>query len=430
MRNSPVLCRLKFFASGLAVICGLAFLPCQRSVAFQLVVLDFDTFTDGTSDDGKDHVYTPAERDAIVTILNEKFAPYPVAFTDVEPTTGLFSKVYFNSGLAGAGDVDFQNKKKIDDASIHIPKLLETATLTAPFDSTTEIIPASVNIAAHETLHLLGTRHHDSYLPIGTGVPSTFVGSGYVPVFPGPAAAMLSSKEFNSLTTSIGFSAAKLLDPDLFIGPRSAVKLLHEEFLDLDVDSADANLATDPQPLELKTIPIPNPLPGDPVFGDAEFFADVVIVEEASIEVADGTTEGVESDYYEFYAEAGDIMHIEVMSDILDFRLSPTFDAMVALLDPAAALAPVPWFTGSAVSFDERETDSDAFLWDVTIPAPGTYVIEVTHDFVPSLSDGRKYGEYEMLVYRLRAHRVPEPGTAGLLVLFSCLVMGRVYRKF
>ena len=153
---------------------------------------------------------------AIVGMLNDKFAAYPVTFTDVappldEPPFGLYSKVYFNVGLSDAGDVDFQNTKKIDDASIHIPKLLEIAGLMAPF-APPDVVIASVNIAAHEMLHLLGTRHHDSYLPLGGGVPAPFVGAGYTPAFPGPAAAMLSGKEFNSLTGSLGFSAAKLGD--------------------------------------------------------------------------------------------------------------------------------------------------------------------------------------------------------------------------
>ncbi len=389
--------------------------------AAQLVYLDFDTFTDGVSDDGKDYMYSAMERTAIVDILSDKFAAYPVTFTDAAPAVGPFSTVYFNVGLSEADEVDFQNTEKSDAARVHIPKLMEVAGLSEPFLAP-EVTIASVNIAAHETLHLLGTRHHDSYLPIGGGVPSPAVGGGYTPPFPGPPAAFLSDKEFNSLTTSISFTAAKLLDPDLFIGPRSAVKLLHEEFVDLDADSADENDGLAPQALELKTIPIPNPFVGDPTLGSLEIFADVAIVEEASIEMSDFLPVP-ESDYYSIFAEAGDVLHIEVLSEIIDYRLSP-FDATVVLVDPAAGFAPVPWFAGAAISFDERET-SDAFLWDVTIPAAGTYVIEVTHDFAPGTSDGRMLGDYEMLVYRLRAVVVPEPRSAWLAALATGLLLFR-----
>ncbi len=397
--------------------------------AAQLVVLDFDSFTDATSDGGKDYVYSAGERTAIVDLLNEKFGPYPVAFTDTAPPPtappfGLFSNVYFNVGLSSAGDIDFQNKKKIDDAEVHIPKLLEIAGLTAPFASE-DVIIASTNIAAHETLHLLGTRHHDSFLPIGEGAPSPFVAGGFDPPFPGPAGAALTSKEFNSLTTSIGFSASKLLDPGLFVGPRSAVKLLLDEFTDVDVDSDDANAIFSPQPLPLKTIPIPNPLPPSDPFSVAKIFADVVVVEEASIELSNPPLPPFpESDYYEVFAEAGDIIHVEVLSEILDFRLGDTLDTQVAVLDPALGYAPVPWFTGSAINDDERES-SDSLIFDLEIPTTGTYVIEV---FPGDDATGPEtaLGEYELLVYRIKVS-IPEPSTLAIAALggMPVVVFGR-----
>ena len=378
-----------------------------RTDAAQLVVLDFDFFTDDISDDGKDHFYTPAERGAIVSTLNAKFSGFPVAFTDIDPGVGLYSKVYFNVGLSDAGDVDFQNTKKIDDASIHIPKLLEIAGLTAPF-APADVTVASVNIAAHETLHLLGTRHHDSFLPIGGGVPTPFIGSGFDPDFPGPAAATLTGKEFNSLTTSIGFSAPKLLDPTLFIGPRSGVKLLLDEFLDLDVDSADANDIMAPQMLTLKTIPIPNKMPAAPGDPEIVFFADVAVVEEGFIEPSDPPFgPAPEGDYYSFFASEGDIMHIEVLSSILDYRLGDTVNTKVAVLDPSLAYSPVPWFTSTAINDDERES-TDSLIFDLAMPSTGMFVIEV----FSGPPDG--LGEYEMLVYRLHAVVVPEPNAAVL----------------
>ncbi len=378
--------------------------------AAQLVVLDFDSFTDGVSDDGKDYVYSPAERTAIVALLNEKFAAYPVSFTDLDPGIGLFSKVYFNVGLADAGDIDFQNTKKIDDASIHIPKLLEIAGLSAPY-SPADVTIASVNIAAHETLHLLGARHHDSFLPLGGGVPSSGIGAGFEPDFPGPAMATLTGKELMSLTTSIGFSAGKLLAPDLFIGPRTGLKLMLDTFTDVDIDSADANDILMPQPLMLTTIPLPNTMPHPPGSPEVLFFADVVVVEEGSITPFDPPLPPIPAgDYYEFFAKEGDLIHIEVLSRILDYRLGDTFDTKVAVLDPTAAYSPVPWHSGPAINDDERES-TDSFLHDLIIPKTGFYVIEVFSTTGPGKD---VFGEYEMLVYRINAVVVPEPTTAGL----------------
>jgi hypothetical protein len=396
-------------------------LPAAR--AEQVVHLDFDFFTDTTSDDGKDYFYSVPERIAIVDTLNTKFMAFPVTFTLVEPT-GLFSTVYFNTGLSDAGDVDFQNTKKLDDASVHIPKMMEIATLMPPF-APPDVVTASVNVTAHEVLHLLGTRHHDSFLPIGSGVPTPSVKDDFEPDFPGGAGASLTAKEFNSLTLGLGFSSGKLLDPDLFIGPRSAVKLLHDTFTDVDVDSDDANDILDPQPLTLKTVPIPFTLPRDPMEPEIILTADIAIVEEASITLADPPFDfGPESDYYSFFAKAGDLIHIEVMSKILDYRFSDLMDPVVAILDPAAAYSPVLYFGEPAINDDERES-SDSFLFDVPIPATGTYVIEV---FPGSSIPSAALGEYEMLVYRINSRVVPEPSSAVLLLLAAATGVG--FRRF
>lgn len=371
----------------------------------QTIFLDYDTFTD-TGADPDDHVYSAGERTIIADTLNDKFAEYPVTFTNTAPTSGLFSTVFFNAGL-GSGDIDFQNKKMSDTATLHAPKLLEIAGVPIGTATSTEVVAASINIGAHESLHILGTRHHDAFLPIGTGVSPGTGGSDWVPDFPGPEGAFLTGKEFNSLTASLGlFSYSSLTDPDMFIGPRSAVKLLHDTFVDLDVDSTDANVIFAPQPLSFETIPIPNPLPPSDPFSGLEIFADVVIVEEASIEMlfdTGGTPLGPESDYYGIDAAAGDVITIEVISELGD---GDPFDTVVALLDPTTGFSPVPWYTDGALNNDERES-TDSLLLDVTIPADGSYVIEVFSSAGPDM-----FGDYEMLVYRF--HAIPEPSTLVL----------------
>ena len=247
------------------------------------------------------------------------------------------------------------------------------------------------------------------------------------PPFPGGAGASLTAKEFNSLTLGLGFIAGKLLDPGLFIGPRSAVKLLHDTFTDVDVDSTDANDIFDPQPLTLKTIPLPFTLPHDPMDPEVVLTADVAIVEEGTITLADPPFEfGPEGDYYSFFAKAGDLMHIEVMSKILDYRFSDLMDPAVAILDPTAGYSPVPFFASTAINDDERES-TDSFLFDVPIPATGSYVIEV---FPGSSIPADALGEYEMLVYRINATVVPEPSAAVLFLLAAATGAGLRRRLF
>ena len=392
------------FAITVAIIMAISVTCSPTHASFpQTVFLDYDAFTD-TIDDSADHVYTASERTAILDTLNDKFADYPVTFTNTAPVSGLFSTLFYNVGLS-RGAIDFQNKKMSDTAEVHAPKLLDIAGIPLGTATSSEVVQASINIGAHETLHILGTRHHDAFLPVGSGVTPGTGGGDWTPEYTGPEDAFLTSKEFNSLTMSLGnFSEATILDPDLFVGPRSAVKLLHDTFVDLDVDSDDENVIFDPQPLPLKTIPLPNPLPpGDP-FASFDLFADMVIVEEASIEMffSEGTPVGPESDYYLIDATEGDIFTVEVISSL---GPDTTFDTSVAVLDPAAGYTPVPWWP-DAVNDNERES-TDSLIQDVIIPADGPYVIEVYTPY-GSLEE---FGDYEMLVYRLYA--TPGPTLLG-----------------
>jgi hypothetical protein len=134
----------------------------------QTVFLDYDAFTD-TGADPADHVYTAGERIAVVDTLNDKFSLFPVSFTNTKPVSGLYSTVFFNAGL-GSGSIDFQNKKMSDTATVHAPKLLDIAGITLGTATPTEVVQASINTGAHETLHILGTRHHDAFLPVLAGV--------------------------------------------------------------------------------------------------------------------------------------------------------------------------------------------------------------------------------------------------------------------
>jgi len=396
-------------------------LACSSALAGfpQTVLLDYDTYTD-VGGDPADYLYSPPERSAIVDTLNDKFAAYPVTFTNTAPSSGPYSTVFFNKGLS-FGEIDFQNKKMSDIAELHAPKLLEVAGIPLGTATPSEVVQTSINIGAHETLHILGTRHHDAFLPIGAGVSPGTGGTDWDPAYTGPEDAFLTGMEFNSLSTSVGgFSAATILDPDLFIGPRSAVKLLHDTFVDLDVDSDDENDIFTPQLLPLKTIPLPNPLPPGTPFADFELFADVAIVEDASIEMhldSAGDPMHPESDYYAIDAAAGDFITVEVISAL---GSDDFLDTALAILDPLSGFAPVPWWASSAVNDNERES-SDSLLLDVEIPFDGSYIVEVYTPF----GSLEPLGDYEMLVYRLRAEAVPEPATLLLALLGLTLLACR-----
>ena len=65
-----------------------------------------------------------------------------------------------------------------DTAEVHAPKLLEIAGVPPETATSNEVVQVSINIGDHETLHILGTRHHDAFLPIGAGVSPGSGGGG------------------------------------------------------------------------------------------------------------------------------------------------------------------------------------------------------------------------------------------------------------
>jgi len=103
-----------------------------------------------------------------------------------------------------------------------------------------------------------------------------------------------------SLTTSVGFSAPKLLDPVLVLGPRSTAKLMMASPpVDFDVGETGGfhNEFGSPQVLELKTVELVTKLPDGLPGSDLEHFADLVVVDEASLDMG---SSGPESDYHAF----------------------------------------------------------------------------------------------------------------------------------
>lgn len=216
--------------------------------------------------------------------LNTIFAPFSVTFS-ATPPGGLCSTVSLNTGLSSPSGIDFQNKKKSGPATIHAPKNLEVIGILAPTPA--EVVLAAINLTAHEVGHLQGAAHHDSFIPVGAGVASPGFLGDFIPPYPGPAGAVLTGKEILGLTTAVEFNAGNLLASDLFFGPRSAAKILMGSVTAVDVDVGETaswhHDVGSPQALTLKRMEIPNMYPpGEPLFGDT-LFADMAIVEEATL---------------------------------------------------------------------------------------------------------------------------------------------------
>lgn len=386
---------LSFSALNLVAILFVLLMVCGSSpveAIDQWYVFDF------SDNGGSVHSYSPFEEDEVVAGVASMYAPFGrMKFTkdpaDV-PFGMSYSPVRLNSTAIGTSSgIDFRNKGFIDSADVNALDGLAFAGIPTP--TPTEIVKASVNLAAHEIGHLEGLQHFDSWGPIGTGLPSGGLATSFDPDYPGPAAASLSSSHVMSLTTASAGAGLGAIASDLSISPRSATKLA----FNADGDVFSESVIADPSyaghgamplaaPLPMKTIGVPNTaLPSDPAFGKLIFADQIVVVGEI---VDDGSTGATEADYYSFGASAGQFLQVQVLSDTIDDG-PEVFDAKVAIFDAAAPGTPL--YFGMAADNDQGiELEfTDPQILDLPIGGSGEYLVEV-------FGTPGETGDYELFV--------------------------------
>ncbi len=347
----------------------------------QWVLLDFDTETDGT-----EHVYTQAERDAIQTRIaadyhgpDEQNPWFHVNLTQnlndipsVLRTTGQYVTEYFNRTPSfnrpggEASELDFRNTNLGGTASIQINGL--TGGANQPATTSDNIIALASKIGAHELAHLMGVRHSDAFGPIGYGLHAPPGNDSFKPTFGGAEGAFESFNHLIGSPATVGSDRFNDLN-DLYFGEREAVKLSFAErgTVVAEQGAAHGNIAS-AQPLTLATLTVPTTDKG--VNAGSTF--DVAALSVTGHIGLSGTHS--ESDFYSFSGRRGDIMNLEVLSVALAPRAGGTIDSILRLYDSAGNL--VPYYGGQAVNDDQFEP-TDSLLFDVMLPADGTYYIEV-----------------------------------------------------
>ena len=118
------------------------------ALAQQVVLLDFDTGTDGSI------TYTSEMRDDIEALMEGHYADFDVTFTQTTPASGPYSTLVFNSGGAGglASKIDFRNQDPNDTAVINVDGLMGVST-TAEIVSATAIIQDEASGTATRMVH-------------------------------------------------------------------------------------------------------------------------------------------------------------------------------------------------------------------------------------------------------------------------------------
>ncbi len=333
--------------------------------AQQVVLLDFDTGTDGNIN------YTQAMRDDIQDLAEGHYADFNLSFTQTTPASGDFSTLFFNSGNPGglASKLDFRNQDMSDTAVINVDGFGLT--------TTADIVSATAIIGSHELGHLLGLRHGDSYGPPGFGLPTSRVPgqASYNPNYPGPENADEFDDHLMASPASVGSSLADVLTPS-WLSERSATKLANNE----------QGSVQDEGPLIFDSLNVPNTI----VSGDN---AGLVFVVDSFVGDGDVSTAG-ELDQFTFEGSAGDLFTFEVISRIINDRVVDVLNPMITVIDPDDM--DIDYYGTTPASNDDEFETSDSIIIDLVLPKDGTYTIEVEASDPP----GTDTGQYELLGYR------------------------------
>jgi Ca2+-binding RTX toxin-like protein len=150
------------------------------------------------------------------------------------------------------------------------------------------------------------------------------------------------------------------------------------------------------QPIALAPLAVPNTLGGGLNAKKTFAVAALDVVGAIGIDPATGASE---SDYYSLTGRRGDLFNIEVLSQTLSRLGDNTIDPIVRVYDAAHGL--VAYFDAGAAN-DDAPVTTDAAIVDLTLPADGTYFIEVD-TFASAVVPDVDTGQYELFVYRFDA---------------------------
>src|SRR5439155_7695576 len=105
-----------------------------------------------------------------------------------------------------SNEIDFRNQSRAGLVSVQINGILGGAAQGQADPTFTNIVNSSANLAAHETGHLLGLRHADSFAPISLGVHNPPGILAYDPAYPGPAAAFETNRDIMASNGATGMT--------------------------------------------------------------------------------------------------------------------------------------------------------------------------------------------------------------------------------
>lgn len=359
-----------------------------------------------------DHVYTQEERDNIQAGIEADYADFNFLFTQTEPQFGDFTTITLAQNdapadcsqgsnisiTAGGGlsvlfgraeEIDFGNRNKSNTAfaDVSVWEFLGQFRDGLFFEAFANVdvagdfggdINAAISFAvenqgantgAHELGHTLGLRHQNSFGAPGDGLPNTGAVSpfDFVPVFEGPSEADETILHTMASGASVGLPFDGGVNLNRFFSERSATRLAINENLSRLTIDGDRRAASGRNNVNLRSVFVPNTI----IEGENE---DALLRTRAAVVEASIGAIG-EADSYTIKARKGDFINAEIVPVIAtgqSFEEGIIGQLRVFRVNKDGTEE----FVGANLRSFESLFDTEVF--DIEVPANGTYRVEVT----------------------------------------------------
>jgi hypothetical protein len=355
---------------GMPLIEGETFGDIDRSIGrlgpgntTQQVWVDFSQAANG--------VFNSSERAAIVAGLEDVYTGFDISFSQSVPSGNFTRLSYDSQGLGGIAitGIDFRNTAANDVG------LIGTNGLQS--EPSANQINYSINVGAHELGHTFGLRHHDSFGPIGNGVPNTAGGPFGQPIadifqpdFDGPRAGF-DFFENTMSTPALGGSFNFFFDGRTALSERSLIKLQYAAQGTIDSEAGDAGSSVgSAQNLTLEFLDVLNTRPAGTSVGDSG----LPYLPSRAGAVSGAISSFSDRDTFAIEAFAGDFLSVEAISTSINQRIFNTVNTVIRVVD---AFGNELDYYGQGADNDEELETSDSWILDLIVPEDGTYFVQV-----------------------------------------------------